>query len=460
MSRLIRTYMVLAAFALWSCSDGPTDSSRRTTAIRADPTSLSLPVGESATVVVMLTDEGSQIPAQFTAGEIGMGITVVEDTAFEPTTVGPADQHRFIVTAGPGALATSFKVSAAGADITIPVRVVPGATADLAISDSLPALSDQVTVTVSPPGALFTDRTDVVLGGSAPHTLVSISPDRTRLILVPGPNAVGPITVTHMTVAFDQSLDFTVSSRASLTTRVVDSVPATLSNASPAGGEVVSLRLPFDDQDFSIYGAGVTVGGVPAVVTFAGWPLLNFIPTPGSSGPVYVEGVGVGGFAMSLPATTPPLTAGTAVAPLEGTEDPETAPTIETPPFGGSRGIVDGKSYGYDGCGDLGIDCQVYKLVIYDAGTYAFNLGWGNLADLALYILAADGRTSTGIACNKVGRGTDNQPEECSGDLTPGTYYIAVVPLHPEIDPNPDWVRISVTTRAFAGPPGPWDYLK
>jgi len=251
MTRLIRTYMVLAAFALWSCSDGPTDS-RRTTAITADPTSLSLPVGESGTVVVILTDEGSPIPAQFTAGEIGTGITVVEDT-FEPATMGAADQHRFIVTAGPGALATSYKLSAAGADVTIPVRVVPGATADLAISNTLPALSEQVTVTVSPPGALFTDRTDVVLGGSAPHTLVCISPDRTRLILVPGPNAVGPITVTHMTVAFDQSLDFTVSSRASLTTRVVDSVPATLSNASPAGGEVVSLTLPFDDQDFSIY---------------------------------------------------------------------------------------------------------------------------------------------------------------------------------------------------------------
>jgi hypothetical protein len=460
MIRPIRIYVVLAtAFPLWSCGDGPTDSSGRTTAITADPASLSLPVGDSATVTAVLTDEGSPLPTRFTASQIGTGITVVEDTLFEPRSMGAADRHRFTVTAGPAALATSFKISAGGSGITIPVRVIPGPTADLAISDTLATLTKEDTVTVSPPGALFTDSTDVLLGGSAPHILVGISPDRTRLVLIPGPNAAGPITLTHITVAYDQSLDFTVTSRASLTTRAVDSLPATLSNASPGGGEVVTLTLPFDDPDFSIYRAGVTVGGVPAAVIFAGWPIINFIPSPGSSGTVHVEGVLVGAFAMSLPATTPPLTAGTSVAPLEGTDDPTAAPTIEAPPLGGSRGIVDGRSYGYDGCGDLGIDCQIYKLVIYDAGTYGFHLGWPNPADLALYVLSADGRTPTSIACNSLGRGTANQPEECSGDLTPGTYYVAVVPLHPDIDPNPDWIRVSVTTEAYPTY-GPWDYLR
>jgi hypothetical protein len=114
---------------------------------------------------------------------------------------------------------------------------------------------------------------------------------------------------------------------------------------------------------------------------------------------------------------------------------------------GGSSGIVDGGLFGYAACGDIGLPCQVYKLIVTTAGSFNFSLRWSNQADLGLYFLGADLLDTGFHDCDAIGRGAAAGPEVCSTDLEPGTYYLAAVPFgqfYPENDPNPTWVTIRV----------------
>jgi hypothetical protein len=113
-----------------------------------------------------------------------------------------------------------------------------------------------------------------------------------------------------------------------------------------------------------------------------------------------------------------------------------------------------GASPGYLGCGDIGVDCQLYRFdVPAGGGTYDFSMTWSNTSDLGLYFLGADGATFTGDFCDALFNGDPgpSQPEVCSDlALAAGTYYLAVVPFGPLYVPeesNPDWVRIDITGK-------------
>ena len=549
MKRLLRSSVVLAiAVGFLSCSGDPTDSFREPSGILATPTTLFIDIGETKPVILALQDQqGNQIAADYEITDIGPGIAVVQDTTFQHTNVpGLAidNQVRFQVTAS--AIAnSSFTVNAGGQSLVVPVRVTP-ATVDLVISNPTPLLGDTITLT-APAGVLFTDTSEVTFAGGAPGDIVSLSPDRTVLTVVPGPNTTGAVSVSHTTVSYDETLDFTITSNGTVTSpTLTDLTGATLSNLTPVLGEVVTLTLPAgvkvrpadvtadsglvlegainpravtvsadssvitfipapnSDSTLTVRGAVAqplpqfplilqtvekvttpTVDSAPATVSLAAPPggapvvltstdafftydagtrvlvgtdtavtnsttasTVSFTPVPGSTGAVSVSGVQVVGFPLALPTTAAPVTAGAVVAANPATSDPVTAPTITEPVPGGSSGVVDGGLFGYAACGDIGISCQVYKLVVTTAGTFNFSLRWDNQADLGLYFLGADLLDTGFHDCDGLGRGATASPETCSTDLDPGTYYLAAVPFgafYPENDPNPSWVTIRVS---------------
>jgi hypothetical protein len=247
MKRLFRGSVVLAAaVGFLSCSGDPTGDFRQPEGIVATPTTVFINVGETKPVIASLQDDqGNQIAATYEITDVGAGITVVQDTAFQHTTapgVHIDNSVRFQVTASSIAN-SSFTINAGGKSLVVPVRVTP-ATVDIGISNPTPALGDTITLTM-PAGALFTDTSEVTFAGGPPGDVVSISTDRTQMIVVPGPNVIGPVTISHTTVSFNTALDFTITSNGTVTTPpLIDLTGAVLSNLLPALGETVTLTLP------------------------------------------------------------------------------------------------------------------------------------------------------------------------------------------------------------------------
>jgi len=270
-------------------------------------------VGETEPVVASLVDDqGNQIAADFEISNVGAGVTVVEDPDFLNTTAGVhIDNHvRFQVTAT--AIAnSSFTLTAGGLSRVIPVRVTPAAI-DIAISNPTPAWGDTITLT-APAGVLFTDTSEVTFAGGPPGDVVSLSPDRTILTVVPGPNVQGAVTISNTTVTFDESLNFTVTSNGTVTSPpLVNLEGAVLSNPTPPNGQAITLTLPpgvrvlpvavlpptsigSPDNVGLLADSGLVVEGAinprAKSVPAADSSVIQFIPAPNSDSFVTVHGV-------------------------------------------------------------------------------------------------------------------------------------------------------------------------
>ncbi len=314
MKRLLRGSVVLAvAVGFLSCSGDPTGSFREPSGIVANPTTLFINVGETKPVIASLQDEqGNQIAADYEITAVGAGIAVVQDTAFQHTTapgVHIDNSVRFQVTASSIAN-SSFTINAGGQSLVVPVRVTPS-TVDIVISNPAPAWGDTITLT-APAGVLFTDSSGVTFAGGPAGDLVSLSPDRTVLTVVPGPNTLGAVTISHTTVTYDETLDFTITSNGTVTSPpLTDLAGATLSNQTPALGEVVTLTLPAGikvlpdtflpatsvgniDSLGVLADSGLVVEGAvnPRNVSVsADSSVISFIPAPNSDSILTVHGV-------------------------------------------------------------------------------------------------------------------------------------------------------------------------
>jgi hypothetical protein len=307
MKRLLRGSVVLAvAVGFLSCSGDPTDGFREPSGIVASPTTVFVDVGQTKPVIVSLQDEqGNQIASAFEISDVGSGVTVVQDTAFQHTNAGVTipNQARFQVT-GTAVANSSFTLSAGGETLVVPVRVTPG-TLSFGISNPTPAWGDTITIT-APVGSLFTDSSVVTFAGGPPGDIVSLSPDRTQLVVVPGPNTLCAVTVSHTTVAFNEALDFTITSIETVTSPpLTDLTGATFSNATPALGETVTLTLPpgikvipdsflADSSPGVLADSGIVVEGAMnpvEVVVSADSSSISFVPAPNSDSVITIRGV-------------------------------------------------------------------------------------------------------------------------------------------------------------------------
>jgi hypothetical protein len=235
----------------------------------------------------------------------------------------------------------------------------------------------------------------------------------------------------------------------------------TYSTTTPAVNEVVTVSAtgfkfhPDAHASFAAGGDALGGGGIVGLGISADSNTFSFLPKPGSSGELTLDNVALS-FLPAVPLSVVlPAAITVSNTPLAGTDAPGTAPTLATPASGEETAIIDvGTTPGYIGCGDIGIDCQIYKFdVPAGGGTYDFTMTWSNTADEGLYFFGADGATSTGDGCDSLGNGDPgpSQPEVCADlALAAGTYYLAVVPFgafYDPVDPNPDWVLIEVTGK-------------
>jgi hypothetical protein len=315
MKSLLRGSVVLAvAVGFLSCSGDPTSDYREPAGITATPTTVFIDVGETKPVIASLQDQqGNQIAAPYEISAVGPGISVVQDPTYQNTTAGVIIPNavRFQVT-GNAIANSSFTISAGGQSLVIPVRVTP-ATVNIAVSNSTPAFGEAITIT-APAGVLFTDSSVVTFAGGPEAQIVAMSPDRTQLTIIPGPNVTGIVSVAHTTVAYDESLDFDITGSATdtvVTGTLTDLTGATVSNQVPALGEIVTLTLPpgvkvipdsalpptsigAPDTIGVLADSGLIVEGATnpiAVAVSADSSTITFVPAPNSDSIITVRGV-------------------------------------------------------------------------------------------------------------------------------------------------------------------------
>ena len=315
MKRLLRGSVVLAvAVGFLSCSGDPTGDLREPAGIVASPTAVFIDVGETKPVIASLQDEqGNQVAAEYQISDVGPGITVVQDPTYQNTTAGVVIPNavRFQVT-GTAIANSSFRITAGGLSQVVPVRVTP-ATVNIAVSNSTPAFGEAITLT-APAGLLFTDSSVVTFAGGPEAQIVAMSPDRTQLTIIPGPNVTGVVSVSNTTVSYDESLDFDITGSATdtvLTGTLTSLEGATLSNQTPILGETVTLTLPpgvkvipdsalppgsigSPDTIGVLADSGLIVEGATNprdVVVSADSSTITFVPSPNSDSIVTVRGV-------------------------------------------------------------------------------------------------------------------------------------------------------------------------
>jgi hypothetical protein len=326
MNRLLYGLAVLGVSLVGVGCGDPTASLRSGPAkIVADPTSLFLANGQTATVIVrVLDDQGNELQDTVTASTTaGSTVTVKVDSTFlvgtDTTNPGAPvplkTRSKFLVTGG-GVSSDTVVFSAGGLTLQVPVRVTPG-TVSLSFSNAAPQWGDTITIT-APSGVLFTDSSLVAEGGLACNpaaevpatfgcaTIIGLSTDKTVLTVVPGPNARGPVTVRHATVSYNQALDFEIVSTDSLNTPRLDTLFATASTTTPGLGQPVTITLPAGVRVIpesivtplaDTTAAGLVVQGnllnlASADVTVsADSGKITFIPPPSSDSTILIPGI-------------------------------------------------------------------------------------------------------------------------------------------------------------------------
>ncbi len=292
MQRLKGRILVLGALAVLACSVDPTDNQGTPTEITATPEVVFVTQGDSQAVIATAVDEDGQVlEADFTASNVGSGITVVEDPTFLGTTtgVGIRRQARFFVK-GVDLTATSFTLNALGLTKEISVTSVPG---DLAatFSNLTPALGDTISIT-APTGTFFTEGSVLTFGGLAPFV---VTQDASTIVFIPRPNTDGPAVVSAVGVTSNPALTFDLATPDTLRTDAIVDIGANLAPTSPALGGAVTLTLPAGLRLIPESLATLTVENAPAPprdrVLSADSTTITFVPSPNADSFVVVTGV-------------------------------------------------------------------------------------------------------------------------------------------------------------------------
>ncbi|HKU62587.1 MAG TPA: hypothetical protein VJQ44_15305 [Gemmatimonadales bacterium] len=292
MQRLKGRNIVFGALAVLACSGDPTGNESTPTAIQSNPDVVFVTQGDSQPVIVQVLDEdGGVLQADFTATNVGNGITVRLDPTYQQVTTGnPINRGaRFFVT-GVDLTKTSFTVNALGLSRTIEVTSVPGEL-DATITDSLPELGDTISLT-APTGTFFTDSSVVTFNGAAP---VVVSQDATTITFIPMANITGPALVSNVGVESNPAVVFDLTTPFAVKTDSIIDIGTGISNQAPNLGDPITLTLPAGLKllpeslvTLSIAGNGV----LPRNRTLsADSSVITFTPPPNADSFVVVSGV-------------------------------------------------------------------------------------------------------------------------------------------------------------------------
>jgi hypothetical protein len=320
------------------------------------------------------------------------------------------------------------------------------------LTPTAPALGGTVTLVLPPelraiPESLSALR---VAGDTLVPLNLTISPDSGTITFIPPPNNDTTVEVHGVIGRRLPQFPLTVATAARLTTPVVDSIPATVSATTPAANQVVTLTTT--NASFTIDPAAtVTVGGVPVAVTSTTGNSISFVPAPGDSGNVGVNGVVVAGFPQSLPSQAPDIQVTDVVPSASGTDAPGTAPSLTVPAPGTASQFFDSGTYDYQAPifgGAFGLfPARLYKLVVPSDRDITVTVNWSSDEDLGAYWFAADGTTEPPELAPADDGLAGGHPESVTNTFAAGTYLLAVVNFS-ATDP----VSISINLTAPAAP--------
>jgi hypothetical protein len=210
---------------------------------------------------------------------------------------------------------------------------------------------------------------------------------------------------------------------------------ATLSNATPALGEIVTVTAP----------AGLTFAASPKITkSTSDTTQIGFVRSSSGNTLTFVPLIGTAdqGFAVRgvIPAYAPSLnlnldvpthiTVGdaTTTVKLAGTDALATAPELPVLAKDQIFLMYDKPPFGYAGCvGFLGDNCNVYKITVTAETKFHVTLNWDNTSDLGAYFLDASGNLDTSVGFADAAGAPTPGPEDGDITLPAGTWYMAVL---------------------------------
>jgi hypothetical protein len=329
-------------------------------------------------------------------------------------------------------------------------------TVDVTYSTVAPAIDQPVTMTVTTSSLIDLVVDSIIFPGQIPGREgdpqnIVVSADSSSVTFDTPPNIDGVATVVNF--HFPGGYLRALPTRTPVTApNIGTTIDATFDDTLPALLQPVTLTAPAGFSfDTSVDTLGnqlfaVTIGGNLAITqSVAGdGSTATVLPLPNSTGVGSIDGVvpdvapdNIVTMLTIQTVTVPPL------IPLEGTDDPATAPVIPAPGT-----TVDAGAFAAPNCPgltDIGAHCKVYKLSYAAPTTFTYTLTGANAADLGLYFYDAADMAPRGELCDGLGRASP--PESCSISLPAGEYILAVInfgPLYPELDPDPPFIEIRI----------------
>jgi pre-peptidase len=241
------TVSLIALLVVSGCNNDPTEDLRGpVTRIQSTPSTLNVTQGKTKTIqVTALDDQGNLIPSAYEVSAVGSGISVKRDSSFFEQFVGdsltvPATATTFqFIVSGIDLVSTSFVVSAAGQQITIPVVVAPDpAFAPISTVTSTGPNASDTTVITAPAGYVFNPDAAVTFDAGDAITL-GVSDDGSQLFILPPPGATSKGIVSGLAAPYLPQAPVTDSTDVALT--ISTSVPPQPGTDDPTTAPVIAL---------------------------------------------------------------------------------------------------------------------------------------------------------------------------------------------------------------------------
>ena len=254
MNRLMLCSAVATSLTyLAGCSGDPTGDLRGgVEQVNPTPSQVFLQQGKTGAVVVSATDaQGNQIETAFELTNVGPGITVERDPTFRPvyqndTLLAPPATDalfRYRVTAN-SLVSSSFRVTADGKDVVVPVNVTPDPVLipQAAVATSGPNPQDTITLTLPAPYA-FQGTASVAFGDtiSGRGVVVGRSPDGLTLKLLALPGSTGAGLVRGVAINYLPTVPLRTSTDTTAPLAVSTTVTAIPGTTDPATAPVLTL---------------------------------------------------------------------------------------------------------------------------------------------------------------------------------------------------------------------------
>jgi hypothetical protein len=271
MNRLVRgSIMLAAAAAAWACSSSLGENPEAIDRLSADPSVLFVDNDDSAIVdIEALNQEGQQLAADFSIGNVGAGLTVRLDTNFLtfPGQGHSPTRSRFVVRAATTSsfVSSSFTISAGGKSVVVPVSITP-ANFPATFSSLTPAFGDTVVLTAPAPLTFSSGSTITI--GTVVQPLVSISPDSSTASFIAVPGSAGNLVVSGLTLPYLAS---------SLTLTTVDAINAATVSGTGDFATAPTLATPTTGQTITYVDAGAFAGNPECTGTLGGPCLIYAI---------------------------------------------------------------------------------------------------------------------------------------------------------------------------------------